>query len=159
MQKSTELYADEQPIPATSIEDLDMERFEVYIQQVQRRTGISIDTIPTERLMRNLKLLVGGNCTLAGMLLFGKNTFKLSYQALIGAVSWYGNEMSSERYMDREDIKGNISELFRSGLLFIKRNLKKVQKGRNFNTSGVLEIPEVALGEALINALVHRRPI
>lgn len=67
--------------------------------------------------------------------------------------------MSGERYMDREDIKGNISELFRSGLLFIKRNLRKVQKGRNFNTSGVLEIPEVALGEALINALVHRRPI
>lgn len=67
--------------------------------------------------------------------------------------------MSGERYMDREDIKGNISELFRSGLLFIKRNLRKVQKGRNFNTSGVLEISEVALGEALINALVHRRPI
>ena len=39
---------------------------------------------------------------------------------------------------------------------FIKRNLHHVQHGRGFNTLGELEIPETALEELLVNALIHR---
>lgn len=35
-------FADEQSVSDTSIEDLDMESFEVYIQQVHRYTGILV---------------------------------------------------------------------------------------------------------------------
>ena len=36
------------------------------------------------------------------------------------------------------------------------RNLRKRQNGQNFNFPGVMEIPQIALEEAVVNALVHR---
>ncbi|MDR3213441.1 MAG: hypothetical protein LBT71_05935 [Azoarcus sp.] len=42
------------------------------------------------------------------------------------------------------------------GFAFIRRNLHHVQRGRGFNTLGELEIPEAALEELLVNALIHR---
>jgi predicted HTH transcriptional regulator len=41
-------------------------------------------------------------------------------------------------------------------MAFIKRQLKKLQKGQNFNSVGILEIPEDAIQEALVNAIIHR---
>ena len=41
-------------------------------------------------------------------------------------------------------------------MAFIKRQLRKVQKGQHVNSLGILEIPAIALEEALINAIVHR---
>jgi predicted HTH transcriptional regulator len=39
---------------------------------------------------------------------------------------------------------------------FIKRNLKRIQIEDEFNQKGDLEIDEIAISEAIINALVHR---
>ncbi|MCP5107371.1 MAG: ATP-dependent DNA helicase RecG, partial [bacterium] len=47
-------------------------------------------------------------------------------------------------------------KLFTDGLAFIKRNLRKIQNGQDFNSTGVLEIPQPVLDEIFINALIHR---
>ena len=39
---------------------------------------------------------------------------------------------------------------------FITRNLHRLQAGQGVNSLGKLEIPEIALQEVLVNALIHR---
>ncbi len=155
LQEATHLYADEEVIVKTTINDLNLQLIEDFLE---RKLGEKLTDInlPLERILHNMKLLNNDNCTLAGLLLFGKKTyFKLS-QFYIAAVSWYGNDLEGVDYRESEDIHGNIKRLYEDGMAFIKRQLRKLQNGQNFNSLGILEIPEIALQEALVNALLHR---
>lgn len=58
--------------------------------------------------------------------------------------------------VDSEDIDGTLLEQYQRSFAFIRRNLRHVQGERGFNTLGLLEIPEQALEELLVNALIHR---
>lgn len=72
LQESSNLFADEGIVEGTSLSDLDLREFrDLY----ERRTRESFDEldIPVERLLENMKLMAHGRCTLAGLLLFGKN--------------------------------------------------------------------------------------
>ena len=60
------------------------------------------------------------------------------------------------RYQDSEDIDGTLPEQFTRAFAFIKRNLRHLQGDQGFNSLGQLEIPEAALEELLVNALIHR---
>jgi len=46
--------------------------------------------------------------------------------------------------------------LFAGAMAFLNNQLRRTQTTPNFNTIGTLEIPEVALEEAVLNALIHR---
>lgn len=67
-----------------------------------------------------------------------------------------GTELHDTRYLDSEDIGGTLPEQFKDSFAFIRRNLRHVQGEQGFNTLGQLEIPEQALEELLVNALIHR---
>jgi predicted HTH transcriptional regulator len=88
--------------------------------------------------------------------LFGRKSYFRISQFYIAAVSWYGNDVAGVEYRESEDIRGNIVRLYEDGMAFIKRQLKKLQNGQNFNSLGILEIPEIAIQEALVNAIIHR---
>ena len=45
---------------------------------------------------------------------------------------------------------------YERGLNFITRNLHRLQAGQGVNSLGKIEIPEIALQEVLVNALIHR---
>jgi len=125
---------------------------------LQKKTGTEKEAITKEdeKSLENMKILNDGRCTLAGLLLLGKKTYPLFSQYQISAVSWYGNEPGVKDYRESEDIKGNVLILYEESLAFIKRQLKKLQMGQHVNSIGILEIPSIALEEALINAIVHR---
>jgi hypothetical protein len=59
-------------------------------------------------------------------------------------------------YRDSEDIDGTLLEQYQRSLAFIKRNLHHVQGDQNFNSLGLLEVPEQAIIELLVNAFIHR---
>ena len=155
LQKSSNIFADEQPIPGTDVSSLDRSLLEAFIEN---KTGEKIENISVslKRLLNNMKLMRDDNCTMAGLLLFGKRDNQILSQHIISAVSWYGNDPAGTEYRDSEDIKGHVLDLFQNGMAFLKRQLRKKQKGQDFNSLGILEIPEVALEEALVNAIVHR---
>jgi len=71
-------------------------------------------------------------------------------------VSFFGNDVTGTEYRDSENIEGNLENLFKGGMTFISRNIRKVQNGKNFNTLGDHEIPLLVFEELLINALIHR---
>lgn len=155
LQESARLYADEQVIQDSGIQDLDLLLVHEF---VEKRLGENVENIdpPLARILNSMKVLSGEKCTLAGLLLFTKKKLPVLSQFGIGAVSWYGNDLSGVNYRDSEDIQGHVAKLFTDGMSFLKRQLRKLQNGQGFNSLGILEIPEIALEEALANAIVHR---
>lgn len=65
-------------------------------------------------------MLKGGNLTLAGLLLFGKNPQYFRPTYTVECVSVVGNNISSNEYRDKEDpFTGNLKELYKKTLSFI----------------------------------------
>lgn len=153
--KSGKLYAEEMIFKNTTGRDIDLELFKRFHE---KKYGIPFegDEKSLPQALENLNLASGGFLNLASLLLFGKNPMKFIPLSQVIAVSFVGNDMGGDEYRDSENIEGNLKELYTSGLAFLKRNLKKIQKGQDFNTPGVLEIPQPVLEELLINALIHR---
>jgi predicted HTH transcriptional regulator len=149
------LQADQVPVRNATVADIDEQAFGRYFE---RRYGQSLSAagLPLVQLMENLQLAQGSVPNLAGVLLFGKHPQRLLPVCQIGAVWFPGTHLGDTRYLDSENIDGPLDEQFERGMAFLKRSLHKVQAGRGFNTLGQLELPEEALVELLVNALVHR---
>lgn len=88
--------------------------------------------------------------------MFGKAPQNLKSAFVIKAVAFPGTVLHDTRYLDSQDIDGNLPGQYRRGMAFIKRNLRHVQGNQGFNSPGLLEVPEEVFEELLVNALVHR---
>lgn len=155
MQASGTFYADEMPLAHTSLDDFDLFRFRHFYKQQYDQEIKDLDA-STERILSNLKLFRPPHLTLAGLLLFGEKPQKTRPRVTVKAVTFVGNSLGCTEYLDSEDIGTPLSEQFKNTMGFLKRNLRKQQNGQNFNFPGIMEIPRVALEEAVVNALVHR---
>jgi predicted HTH transcriptional regulator len=149
------VQADQVPVRNTAWADIDERAFARY---VERRFKQSQDqnALPLPSVFENLQLAIDGVPNLAGMLLFGKYPERHLHVCMIAAVCFPGTKLSDNRYLDSENIQGTLEEQFQRGMGFIKRNLHHVQGNQGFNSLGLLEIPEEAFIELLVNALVHR---
>ena len=154
-QRSGLIYADVVPVAGTSVDDLDEKTLATYFN---RRHGQSSEFAgqPLPQLLQNLGLGDGGELNLAGLLLFGKRPQRFRPAFEVKAVAFPGTVLHDIRYLDSEDIGGTLFEQYQRSFAFIKRNLHHVQAGRDFNTIGQLEVPEQAIVELLVNALIHR---
>jgi ATP-dependent DNA helicase RecG len=154
-QESGKLYADEMIFKNADFKDIDLELFKQFHE---KKYGIPFegDESLLPQTFENLNLASDGYLNLAGLLLFGKNPMKYTPLSQVIAVSFIGTDIGGREYRDSENIEGNVKKLYTDGLAFIKRNLKKIQDGQDFNTTGILEIPPPVLEELLINALIHR---
>lgn len=155
MQASHSMYADELPVLNTRLADLNISYFKDFYE---KEYGLKPeeDPLQLEQVLENLKLITDGNLTLAGLLLFGHRPERIRPQFIVKAVAFVGNDVSVSEYLDSENVEGVLYEQYRNTMAFLKRNLRKVQRGRNFNLPGRMEIPAIALEEAVVNALVHR---
>ncbi|MCR5621046.1 MAG: putative DNA binding domain-containing protein [Treponema sp.] len=146
------LFADEMIVPDTGISDIDESKVKEYLAKIDD----SDTDLPLERVCKNLNILKESRLTLGGLLFFSKNPQRYRPAFCIKAVSFFGNEIEGVDYRDSEDITGTIPQMFEKGMGFLLRNLHHVQKGQNFNSTGILEISRIALEEVLQNALTHR---
>ena len=149
------IYADEVPVTGTTVADIDHRALEEYFESRYREPLEETDQ-SLERLLRNMGLARDGALTLAGLLLFAKKPERFRPAFMIKAVALPGRELHETRYLDSEDIFDHLAGQYQRGLAFIKRNLHYVQGDQSINSLGILEIPEIALQELLVNALIHR---
>lgn len=77
-------------------------------------------------------------------------------QFVIKAIRYQGNKIHATDYIDTEDFAGPLSKIFDDAMVFIMRNLHKIQAGRGVNVPGVPEINAGVFEELLVNAIVHR---
>ncbi len=149
------IYADEVPVPHSSIADIERSLFQHYYENRYEET-LEEYGLPLPRLLENLNLFRYGQLTLTGLLLFGKTPQILKPAFMVKAVVWPGNDIDIEHYIDSQDITGVLSAVFEQTLSFISRNLHRVQQGQNVNSLGKLEIPKIVIEEIIVNALLHR---
>jgi len=143
------------PVENTNLGDINLDMFKSFYE---RRTYEKLEelNIPLEKVMSNLKSMEDGKSTLAGLLVFGKKPEEKKPQFVIKAVLFPGNSPAVSEYKDSRDISGSIPKIFEAARSFLINNLRWIQKEQHFNTTGILEIPQIALEETLINAIVHR---
>lgn len=152
-QQSGILYTDEMIIPDTSIVDVNFDKVRQYLEKIE---DAEVDEIDKETVCKNLNIVKNGRLTLGGLLFFSKNPQKFRPAFCIKAVSFFGNDIGGTDYRGSVDINGTIPEMFERGMGFFTTYLKHTQQGQNFNSTGILEISEIALQELLQNALTHR---
>lgn len=153
LQASGDLYAEEMLLPFSISEELDIRDFRAFYE-TKYQTPLEEQELP--RLLSNLRLADAGRLNVAGALLFAKHPEKILPAFYIAAVWFAGNDMAGEKYHSSEDIRGTLPQLYQRGLDFLKRALNRPQNGKDFNSLGDLEVPEVVLKELLVNALLHR---
>jgi predicted HTH transcriptional regulator len=155
-QSSSNLLADEMEVYGTSIVDVNKEAFADYFKkefgQTYEEKGLTFEqALKAKRILRN------GKISLAGLLFFGNDPQSIKPAFTIKAVSFIGNDISSTQYRSKPaDFRGTIPQLFSEAMGFLKTNLKYLQAGQEFNSTGVLEISKIALIELVQNSLVHR---
>lgn len=153
-QQSGLVYIDEMIVPGTGFQDVDKERVLPYLSKIDGDEHSTEEV--TESLCGNLNILKDGRLSLAGLLFFGRNPQKYRPAFCVKAVSFWGNDIAGSEYRDSQDITGTIPHIFDSTIDFFRRNLHHTQQGQDFNSTGILEISEIALRELVQNALTHR---
>jgi predicted HTH transcriptional regulator len=149
------LEPDEMQIPDTGFADIDIEKVELYKQQLPQSLS-DLPALSPEQFCQNVNITRNGRLTLGGLLFFAKNPQHYKSACCIEAVTFLGNSIGGMTYHNSRHINGTIPRLFRDGMDFFIANLNHEQRGQNFNSTGILEISEIALEELLQNALVHR---
>jgi ATP-dependent DNA helicase RecG len=154
-QNGKKVNADECLVDGTSIDDLETYHFIEFFKQVYKKHPEQTE-LPLEKLLENLNFVRNGQLNLAGLLLFGRDAYKYRPLFIIKGVSFFGNSIGTTDYRDSEDIQGPLRYQYKNGMAFILRNLKKIQKNQSVNSTGILEVSDIALEELLQNAIIHR---
>jgi predicted HTH transcriptional regulator len=157
LQASNTLFADEMETEAM-LEEFDVDYYKQYYNETKKGYEKELDKlgIPLVSLLENIKLLKNSRLTLAGLMLFGKNPESIKPQFGIKGTFYDGTSIAVNRYKDSIRASGKLIDQFKETLHFIRRNLRMIQSGPDFNSPSVLEIPEVAFAEAVANAIAHR---
>ena len=147
--------ADESVNEKSGIQDLDMGEFNHYFRNKRNRdfqdAGLDLQTVLT-----HLNLFAHGHLTLAGTLFFAVDPQRFYPPFTVQALCVDGTVSASHRFLNKKYFGGNMRKLLEQSLLFLKATLRNIQDRKSFNTPDVLEIPEPALEEVIVNALIHR---
>jgi ATP-dependent DNA helicase RecG len=161
-QQSSMMYLDESVTsveiekPHTKIEEvINLAKFYVFYER-SRGNEFSKAGVSVQKAFENMNLARENKLTLAGLLLFANNPQSIKPFCIIRAVSYYGTEISDDRFKDKADCLGVLDDQYRGAMNFLKNNLSNIQLSASFNQAGRLEIDEKVLEEAVVNALIHR---
>ncbi len=88
------------------------------------------------------------------MLFFTKSTEFLLLQAKVVCVLYKGTEKL--HILDKKDFYGNIIQNIEDAVMFVKRHINIEYKIENLRREEIPEIPDIALREAIVNAVCHR---
>ncbi len=131
-------------------DDFDPDAFVRFL----KLAGIS-PSIDRETLLHNLDCLTADNrFTNLGVLFFARDIDFLLNHAVVVCVLYRGSEKVT--ILDKKDFTGNIVENIDNALLFVKRHTKVRLKIEHLQHEEIPDYPEVALREAIINAVCHR---
>ncbi len=157
---SAGISTEELPIQNTDIEqDLNMPALYLYFEKEHEESVthfIKNNNIDFIQLVNNLGIADENKLNLNGLLFFGKSPQRYRPLFVVKAVHFVGNDIADTEYISNSDFEGTLDIQFRNTKDFILSNLPRKQNGQSFNSIGIPEISEIAIEEAVINALVHR---
>jgi len=153
-------------VPAATLQDFDDDVVAEYIAKREARTRRKIDLAErtaagAATLLQEIGALdMHGQPTVAGILLFGKNPQAFLPQSGVVFVKFPGVEPRSEEgragYGRREEINGPLARVIERTWQVILEEMRVGAIVRGLERQEVLEYPEFAVREALVNAVCHR---
>ena len=152
------LYAEEMPIKGSTIDDIDVEQFNLFLFKKYKKTLEELlhENLTIEQILENLNLAKNREFLLSGLLLFSKKRHFFLPQFSIQCVSADGSIIDYGFSDNERALEGTIFTVFQRAMDFIGRNMKKIPETSGFNSPTKWEIPHEVFEELLVNALVHR---
>ena len=142
------------PIYQASQDDLDEEKIRDFLKNRKNKGK----TLLTDRVYESYNLVTKEQGrkypTVAGIILFGFNPQKYLSEAMIICSHFQGT--SGRKALATVDCEGTLIEQFDQAYTFLMQRLYRSFSIKGKQRKEVLEIPEVAIREALLNAIVHR---
>lgn len=157
-QKAQMVQFDETPIIQSSIQDLDLEKFNRYLQKTGQR-GIQESELPTEKLLLNYGVLINYEdkivCSVAGLLLFGQESQKFVRGSGAAAVHYKSEEVGNV-VINQKKLEGDLVSIIEGLVAFVKKEMKVFYEEKTIERCEKTEYPIEAVEEAVINAAAHR---
>lgn len=158
-QASGTIHYDENPVYNSSLKDISMDKVTEYFENFR---GIEFENLSEEEklnILINSKILTKIDdkilCTVAGILLFGKEPTNFLSQAGIMFAYFKGKEISGE-LIDRKELNGGMVENIKDVCRIIKLNLLHSSKIEGLKRIEKEIIPERVMREVIVNACIHR---
>jgi len=150
--KSQDVY----PVENATLGDIDLKAIENYLKKSKLTKKLDKNYINELMLKEHFVALENGKLvpTIAGILLFGKNTYLDMHHSEVKADRYVGD--TRVEWLDRRDLRGTLFDIIKQAEEFFLRNMRTPAKVVGFKTEVRTEYPIDALREAIINALVHR---
>jgi ATP-dependent DNA helicase RecG len=156
---------DEEPVPDTSVDDLDPELIAEFLARLRNNRPHSFAQLDRLSVLRRTRVLVEDSSgslvvSLGGLLALGRDpqyrfpqlrmTF-VYYPTVSGA-----DVITGQRFIDNVVLEGPIPAMVRDGLITVRRNMARRAVVIGPGREDIWEYPEPAFREAIVNALVHR---
>ena len=161
-QSAGELHYDESPLLGADLATLSESAFNKYYEHqfgTPLADGLRQSGISLEQLLRNMRLVDSLNgsptLTIAAVLLFGKTPQLLLPQSRLSAVAFAGPDEDSD-ILDRKEITGRLPQIIEDSRVFLRRNVRVAAQELGFSRQDQPQYDLNALGEGVINAIVHR---
>lgn len=143
------------PVAGAELDSIDQDRLKTYLH---RRSPRQADSKPMDQLAAALGLvaITGSRTvpTVAGLMLFGEIPQLLHPEWGLTVVRFGGLRVTAP-IRARQDVEGDLAHLLRETQAFVREHTQQVADLVNPEDSEP-EYPDVAVREAVLNALVHR---
>jgi ATP-dependent DNA helicase RecG len=151
--QSPSFHFDEQPVTGASLQELDLEAVDAFLYEAY---SAAPGQETRNRYLKALNCVGGdeGSPTVAGILMFGRDPQQWLPDARVSAVRVAGTAFAGE-FAARLEIPGRLGKQADDAVAFLQTNTPTPARiqGLDRREQG---IPEAALREAILNALVHR---
>jgi len=132
------------------VADFDNDTFQKFL----KRTNIPLD-IDRQHLLKNLGLLKHGKITNAGVLFFCREISSFLSRADIVCVLWKGKK-SRVDIIDSQEFNADFVSNYENSFKYLVSKLNTYMIPKPMGRDDILELPEDALREAILNAMIHR---
>ncbi len=150
--KEGKILFDEAIHPTFSFENgFSKAKFEIFLQRAKLSRAI-----PDKDILRNLGVLTEtGKFKNAGVLFFCDNVERFFRHAIITCVLYKGTD--KQFIIDKKDFHSDLFTNHNEVLNYFYKNLRLIYKIEGFGPrKEILEIPDEALKESIVNAIAHR---
>ena len=159
------IQEDLRPIKRATIDDLDKEKINVYLEKVKKDKP-NFSKFSDEKILK-LSGIIDNSTetiypTLSGIMMFGEYPQAFLPQLFVACIVVPGIKLGDigemgQRFDDNKRVEGTLDEMLDQTLAFIRRNIgTKVIIDNNGKREDIPEYPMKALREAVANALIHR---
>lgn len=153
-QSAESIFYDETPVGRSQYVDLNTDTFQNFLQNYVDYAAHGDEDLFL--LLKNFHLVSGDKKpTVAGLLFFGKNPQNYLPTSRIICAFIRGNDIAIAP-SDKKELTGKIPDMLEDVHKFLRLYLIEKHEIKGFEPETKVEIPEVALREAVVNAIAHR---